>query len=201
MIRTLLTAGALALVLVTALPALPVVLALPALAQETISLAEPAGYFNAVLVAALPVVVAWALKLVGTWLDERKLISADLKAAAMKQLEKMADDAIDAGTDALEAYAETLTIKVGNRHVAALAGYIVHQGPGLLRQAGMSEEQVAAWMTRRLAVIPDGKVEGPTPGLAAAVKAQADPVETIAKAGARTLEVVGLTPTTDARRP
>lgn len=152
MLKTLAHAGALALVLMLApvaamaavvdMPPAAVVVADPAV----ITLAPLADYLIGIAALLLPLLAGAGLKLLANRLK------IDRKTRAMMELEVMANNAIAAGVDALSRHADNLTIEVKHPTVAAVAGYIVHQAPKLLRDADMSEAQVAAWIGRMVAM-------------------------------------------------
>jgi len=147
MLKTLAHAGAMALVLMLApVAALAAVVDMPTavvLADPgVISFAPLASYLIGIAALLMPLVIGAGLKLLA---DKLKI---DRKASAMMELEAMANKAMLAGKDVLHRHAANLTIKVDNPTVGAVAGYIVHQAPKLLRDADMDEAQVAAWIGR-----------------------------------------------------
>jgi len=148
MLKTLAHAGAMALVLMLApVAALAAVVDMPPAAfgvadTAAISFAPLAEYLIGIAALLMPLVIGAGLKLLA---DKLKI---DRKASAMMELEAMANKAMLAGKDVLHRHAANLTIKVDNPTVGAVAGYIVHQAPKLLRDADMDEAQVAAWIGR-----------------------------------------------------
>ena len=165
--RTMIIMGAAPLVVA-------LVAATPVLAQDTtvVSLAPVSDYVMGLLAVVIPIVLTWALSEVRKWADQRAWLSQAAKDQAMVALESMANKAIDAGTTALAKYASSLKVPVGNPQVNAIAGYIVHQAPKLLRDANMSEAQVAAWITRKLAIMPPADIAPPTPGRMEAIEGE-----------------------------
>jgi len=151
MLKTLAHAGAMALVLMLApVAALAAVVDMPPAAfgvadTAAISFAPLAEYLIGIAALLMPLVIGAGLKLLA---DKLKI---DRKTKAITELEVMANNAVAAGSDVLYRYAANLSVKIDNRAVAAVAGYIVHQAPKLLRDADMSEAQVAAWVTRMMA--------------------------------------------------
>ncbi|WP_226578280.1 hypothetical protein [Acuticoccus sediminis] len=100
-------------------------------------------------VIVLPVatgLVAWGIS------EFRRRTGLEKKSQAILILERIADNALTAGADKLSAYAKVPKVEIGNPKVAALAGYVIHQGPQAMRDAGMTEGQVAAWINTKLGI-------------------------------------------------
>ena len=137
--RTLLLAGAMSLVLIP--PAYAVAVDPQPLIEWGIE------------VIVLPVVtalVAWGIA------EFRRRTGLEKKSQAILILERIADNALAAGAEKLHTYAKVPKVEIANPKVAALAGYVIHQGPQAMRDAGMSEDQVAAWMSTKLGI--EGRV-------------------------------------------